>query len=132
MYSREIKIGNAKLNVATARSKKQQEKGLMHIKGLSCNHGMLFEYPKEQFLSFWMKNTSIPLSIAFIDKNKKILEIIDMEPLSEKSIKSSEPVKWALETNRGWFQRNQVSVGDIVEISPESLVKIRITKQKQE
>ena len=114
-----IKINNALLKVAVAKTEPEQKKGLMHIKGLSCNHGMLFQYSKEQFLSFWMKNTKIPLSIAFIDKDLRIVQIEDMKPLDEKPVKSSQKVMWALEANKGWFDNNNVSLGDKVILTPK-------------
>ena len=123
-----IKINNALLKVAVAKSESEQKKGLMHIKGLSCNHGMLFQYSKEQFLSFWMKNTKIPLSIAFINKDLEIVQIEDMKPLDEKPVKSSQKVMWALEANKGWFENNNVSLGDKVILTPEKLINIKIVK----
>ena len=123
-----LKIKSAKIKVATAKTTEEQQQGLMHVKAMPCNHGMLFEYPKEQMLSFWMKNTTIPLSIAFINKNHKIVEIKQMEPLSEESIRSSVPAKWALEANRGWFLRNNIKIGDKVSSLTEGSIKIRIVK----
>ena len=123
-----LKIKSAKIKVAIAKTTKEQQQGLMHVKTMPCNHGMLFEFPKEQILSFWMKNTTLPLSIAFIDKNHKIVEIKEMEPLSEESIKSSVPAKWALETNKGWFLRNNIKIGDKVSRLSEGPIKIRVVK----
>lgn len=123
-----LKINSAKIKVAKAKTTKEHQQGLMHVKAMHCNHGMLFEYPEEQILSFWMKNTTIPLSIAFIDKNHKIVEIKDMQPLSEESVKSSVPAKWALEANKGWFSRNDIKVGDSVGRLAESPIKIRVVK----
>ena len=75
-----------------------------------------------------MKNTYIPLSIAFIGSDKKIIEIQDMQPNSEKSVISKKKAKWALETNKGWFKRNNVSIGDKIKFISDKLVKIRVTK----
>ena len=123
-----IKIGKASLEVAVSKSRAAQKRGLMYIKSLPCNHGMLFEYPKEQKLTFWMKNTKIPLSIAFIDKNKKIIEIQDMDPYDEKKISSEGKAKWALETNQGWFEKNNITVGDSMLLSESRMIKIKIVK----
>ena len=128
MKTKIIKINEARLEVAVAETTAQQSKGLMHIKVLPCDHGMLFQYPSEQKLSFWMKNTYIPLSIAFIGSDKKIIEIQDMQPNSEKSVISKKKAKWALETNKGWFKRNNVSIGDKIKFISDKLVKIRVTK----
>ena len=74
-----------------------------------------------------MKSTPIPLSIAFIDKDKKIIQIEDLEPYDEASVHSDRPAKWALEANQGWFDRNNISIGDKINI-PGRLVKIRVIK----
>ena len=89
----------------------------MHEKELPKNEGMLFVYPNERILKFWMKDTTIPLSIAFIGESGKILDIQDMSPLSETTIKSKSPAKFALEVNRGWFKDNIVKEGDYIDIS---------------
>ncbi len=123
-----IQINNAPLKVTTMKTKASQAKGLMHFRSLACNYGALFEYPSERILKFWMKNTTIPLSIAFIDKQHKIIEIVDMEPLSEKLIKSSVPAMWALETNQGWFADNKIKIGDKVEGLFSRGIKIRVLK----
>ena len=99
----------------------------MHTKNLSRDQGMLFSYPQDRILTFWMKNTTIPLSIAFIDKNKKIVQIEDLEPLSEESIESNQKVKWALEVNKGWFSKNNIKIGDKVNFS-HNKIKIRVLK----
>ena len=127
---KKIKINNAKLSVVVAKTKEDHEKGLMHIKGLKCNHGMLFQHPVEKTLTFWMKNTFIPLSIAFIDKNGKIIEIKEMKPLSEKRITCKKPAMYALEVNKGWFKQNNVKVGDKVQGLSNS-IGIQIVKLPQ-
>ena len=125
-----IKVGSAELQVAIAETPEEREQGLMHIKGMPCNHGMLFKFSEEKILSFWMKNTAIPLSIAFIDENMQIVEIQNMKPLDEKPIKSTKMAKYALETNKGWFDRNNISVGDRVSLNhkEKKSVKIKIIK----
>jgi uncharacterized protein len=87
----------------------EQAKGLMDRTTLGENKGMLFVYPEERKLSFWMKNTLIPLSIAFIDSEKPL----DDEP---PSYVSAEPAQYALEVNQGFFERRGVKVGDSVEL----------------
>ena len=80
------------------------------------NEGMLFVYRREEVLSFWMKNTSIPLSIAFIDKKGVITEIRDMEPMGMDSVRAAKPAQYALEVNRGWFTKNGIKVGAKVKL----------------
>ena len=99
----------------------------MNITSLGENEGMLFCYPKEQELNFWMKSTPIPLSIAFIDKDKVITQIEELYPYDESGIKTNKntPAKWALEVNSGWFEKNNIKVGQKVDI-PFREVKIRV------
>ena len=111
---RTLKINNAKLKIKLATTPKEMVKGLKNVTSMPQDEGMLFCYPREEILSFWMKSTPIPLSIAFIDKNKRIIQIEDMEPYDETSIKSSKPAKWALEVNRGWFDDNNIKIGDSI------------------
>jgi uncharacterized membrane protein (UPF0127 family) len=96
----------------------EQAKGLMDRTTLGKNRGMLFVYPEERRLSFWMKNTLIPLSIAFIDSEKRIIDIQDMKPLDDEppSYVSAEPAQYALEVNQGFFEKRSVKVGDHVEL----------------
>jgi uncharacterized protein len=94
----------------------EQAKGLMDRTTLGENRGMLFVYPEERELSFWMKNTLIPLSIAFIDSERRIIDIQDMKPLDDKPphYVSAEPAQYALEVNQGFFEERDVRVGDRV------------------
>ena len=123
-----IFINNIPLTVKLADTKAKQSKGLQNTSNLSQDEGMLFCYPHEKKVSFWMKETTIPLSIAFIDKNMLITQISDLEPLSEKSVKSNKVSKWALEVNQGWFADNNISVGDKVNIPVSKNIKIRVLK----
>ena len=120
-----IKVGNAELKVKLATTEEQQARGLMNISSLPKDHGMLFVYQKEKYLSFWMKNTSIPLAIAFIDKNKRITQIELLEPHNEVVVKSKQPSQWALEVNQDWFNNNNVGIGDTIDIFNRE-IKIRV------
>ncbi len=90
----------------------------MYRTALAENRGMLFVFAKEQRLSFWMKNTLIPLSIAYIDAQGRIVDIQDMKPLDDDppDYVSAEPAKYALEVNRGFFEERGVKVGDKAEL----------------
>jgi len=92
----------------------EQARGLMHRKALGKNRGMLFVFPGEEERSFWMRDTTIPLSIAYIDSRGRITDILDMKPLDDKPphYVSSEPVQYALEVNQGFFEERGVKVGD--------------------
>lgn len=88
----------------------------MHRKSLDDDKGMLFIFEEERPLSFWMKNTYIPLSIAFFNHRKEIINVVDMEPdglfrLKLDSYFSAGPAQYALEMNRGWFKKNDIDVG---------------------
>ncbi|MGH8679713.1 MAG: DUF192 domain-containing protein, partial [Burkholderiales bacterium] len=84
-------------------------------KRLPESHGMVFIYVHEERTEMWMKNTYIPLSVAFIDAAGRILNIEEMEPLSEQAHESAGKAKYALEMNRGWFARRAIRRGDRVE-----------------
>jgi uncharacterized protein len=96
----------------------ERARGLMYRKELREDRGMLFDFPREQPLSFWMKNTRIPLSIAYIDSEGRITDILDMKPLDDEPphYVSSEPVQYALEVNQGFFEERGVRVGDHAEL----------------
>jgi uncharacterized protein len=98
----------------------EQQRGLMERTELGENSGMLFVYQEEQQLSFWMRNTLIPLSIAYIDADGQIVDIQDMQPLDETSHPSAEPAQYALEVNQGFFEEHGVQVGDTVEVPPDA------------
>jgi uncharacterized protein len=96
----------------------ERERGLMDRTSLGEDRGMLFVFRREQPLSFWMRDTRIPLSIAYIDSKGRITDILDMKPLDDKPphYVSSEPVQYALEVNQGFFDERGVKVGDHVEL----------------
>jgi uncharacterized membrane protein (UPF0127 family) len=89
----------------------------MGRKHLGEDEGMLFIFEKEGYHSFWMKNTLIPLSVAFIDRAGTILKMTDMEPLTLDSHPPPKPILYALEMKRGWFLTNGVQVGDVLRFS---------------
>ena len=85
--------------------------GLMHRESLAQNAGMLFVFDDPAVHCMWMKNTLIPLSVAFIDDRGAIVNIEDMEPHSEVSHCAAQPVRYALEMNRGWFASRGLKPG---------------------
>ena len=107
-------IAVVKAEIAAAPEARQQ--GLMFRQELPEGEGMLFIFEADQILSFWMKNTYIPLTIAFIAWDGRIIDIKDMYPHDETSVTSSRSVRYALEVPQGWFSRTGVQVGDIVKI----------------
>jgi len=102
------------ITVEIARTEAERAKGLMHRKNLPDGKGMIFIFDRDQQMSFWMKNTVIPLSIAFIASTGRIIEIRDMQPLDLSAVKSSRSVRYALEMPQGWFDRAGVKPGDVI------------------
>lgn len=78
---------------------------------------MLFVFDDDQYLSFWMKNTSIPLSIAFLDKNGIVTDIYSMKPFSLEPVVSSRKCRYAIEVNDGFFEECGLKIGDRIEIN---------------
>jgi uncharacterized protein len=111
-----IDTGDAdvRVQVEVADDMDEMQMGLMGRTALAENAGMLFVYPKERELSFWMKDTLIPLSIAFMDSEGRIVDIQDMKALDDKPphYASAEPARYALEVNEGFFDERGVEVGD--------------------
>jgi uncharacterized protein len=99
-----------------AKTHEERSMGLMYRKSLQDGYGMLFVFDRDEVLSFWMKNTLIPLSIAFISYDGKIIDIKDMYPQDTNSVKSSRSARYALEAPQGWFSRVGINVGDSVKI----------------
>lgn len=128
MKFKQIKVKNTPLKVKLAETIPDQEKGLKFIDNLNQNEGMLFVYKQERVLSFWMKDTKIPLSIAFIDKNYKITQIEDLKPLSEDKIVSKKRSKFALEVNKGWFNKNNININDKISFVGHKTIKISVKK----
>jgi uncharacterized membrane protein (UPF0127 family) len=99
-----------------ARTGEEREKGLMFRESLADGEGMLFIFERDQMLSFWMKNTLIPLSVAYIAYDGRIIEIHDMRPGDLSPVYSSRSARYALEAPQGWFDRAGVVPGDLVSI----------------
>jgi uncharacterized membrane protein (UPF0127 family) len=104
--------GTVAIQVEIARTDEQRSQGLMHRTRLDDGRGMLFVFDRDEMVSFWMKNTLIPLSIAFISSDGRIMEIRDMEPESLDPVRSGRSVRYALEVPQGWFSRVNLGVGD--------------------
>ncbi len=101
------------LQVEIADTPEESARGLMFRKELPRDAGMLFVFEEPRRAGFWMRNTLVPLSIAFLSEDGVVLEIRDMQPLDETSVVSaSASVKFAVEANQGWFERNGVRPGD--------------------
>jgi len=106
------------VRVEVADTEPERELGLMGRTALGEDRGMLFVFDEEQELSFWMKDTLIPLSVAFMDSEGRIVDIQDMKPLDEDPpyTVSAEPAQYALEVNKGFFEERGIEVGDSAEL----------------
>ena len=102
------------VNAEIAEKAEDRNHGFMERKNIPDGTGMLFVFEKDQILSFWMKNTPHPLSIAYIDSKGKIRNIYDMTPYSLSSIISTVSVRYALEVPQGWYKKNGITEGDTV------------------
>jgi uncharacterized membrane protein (UPF0127 family) len=114
MEKASISVAGKAFTVEVARTDAERQQGLMGRKSLGPTEGMLFVFDRDQRLDFWMKNTRVPLSIAFLSSEGKILELVDMQPLSEKIIRSRLSCRYALELPQGTFQAIGAGVGTAV------------------
>ena len=110
-----IKIDKHLLRVEIANTQHLRSKGLMHRTKLGIDEGMIFIFPNSRKVSFWMKNTLIPLDIAYFTSHGRLVEVMTMVPDDGvKSYPSSEKILYAIETNAGWFQQHKIEQGAIL------------------
>ncbi|MDE2878479.1 DUF192 domain-containing protein [Candidatus Palauibacter soopunensis] len=110
-----LRVGGIEIQVEVADDADERQRGLMYRESLEENQGMLFVYPEQRTLGFWMKNTLIPLDIAYIDREGRIVDIQQMEPQTTETHDSAAPAMYALEMNLGWFEANGIRIGDLIE-----------------
>jgi len=106
---------HGRLNVRIAETEQERHTGLMHVMALAEDDGMAFVFPKPVTESFWMKDTLIPLSVAFVDADDRVVSISDMEPCTDDpcpTYAASAPYTLAVEANLGWFADHGVTNGD--------------------
>ncbi|MGC9236083.1 MAG: DUF192 domain-containing protein [Thiomonas sp.] len=106
-----LKVGGHVLRAEVAATAEQQQTGLMNRRSLPANHGMVFVWSQPQAVCMWMKNTFIPLSVAFIAADGRIVNIADMQPETEDVHCAQTDVRYALETPLHWFSRHGVKPG---------------------
>jgi uncharacterized protein len=108
-----VALGPYGLEVEIAADPVRRALGLMFRRSMPADRGMLFVFPEDEILSFWMSNTLIPLSVGFLDADHRILNIADMEPLDDLSFHvSAAPARYGLEVHRGWFADRGIEPGD--------------------
>ena len=110
----ELRIKGQRVVAEIAATEATRTTGLMNRFSLQPDHGMLFVFQAPQALAFWMKNTYMPLSIAFIGADGRIANIDDMAPLTEATHPSRGPVLYALEMKKGWFAQHDIGAGEPV------------------
>jgi uncharacterized membrane protein (UPF0127 family) len=104
--------GPVTIRAEIARTEEQRERGFMFREEVKDGEGMLFVFDRDQVLSFWMKNTLVPLSIAYISRDGVIREIRDLEPGNLRPVVSGRSCRYALEVPRGWFGKAGVEPGN--------------------
>lgn len=109
-----LHMGGREVQVEVANKPATRFSGLMYRRELDEDNGMLFIFPDSARRAFWMKNTLIPLSVAFIDEKGVIENILEMPPETEENFLSSGPAKYVLEMNKGWYDKRGVKAGDAV------------------
>ncbi|UCD79542.1 MAG: DUF192 domain-containing protein, partial [Desulfobacterales bacterium] len=121
-----ISIKGHSLTVELAATPTARACGLAHRNELPPTHGMLFIFPDVRPATFWMKDTRIPLSIAFVDESGKIINIRNMAPMqTDVQYHSAGPAKYALEVNQGWFKKNGIEAGDHVVMELPLVIDIK-------
>ncbi|MBC3875778.1 DUF192 domain-containing protein [Undibacterium flavidum] len=114
----QFQIGTQKLEAELALSAEERQRGLMFRESLAENQGMMFQFAHADYYCMWMKNTLIPLSIAFIDEQGKIINIEEMQANNEQTTCAKSKARYALEMNAGWYSQRQIMVGQEVEGLP--------------
>lgn len=132
-----FQLGSAKFTAYIADDDQKRAQGLMFIEKMSEDVGMLFVFETQQPLGFWMKNTLIPLSIGFFDKDGVLIDVQEMKVAESlisnevPSYQSKKPALYALEMNRGWFARHKIKEGIQLEIlskAPSKLLQGKLTR----
>jgi uncharacterized membrane protein (UPF0127 family) len=118
-----MKIGSRDFELEVARTAEEQERGLMKRDSMPQNHGMIFVFPDEHLLSFWMKDTRFPLDILFLDRKGKVVSIFRMKPYDLSNTSSEKPAQYAIELNAGAAKDAGVKVGDVLDIPAAAQAK---------
>lgn len=124
IYPLRLKVGDRELKTLVAYTDAARKVGLMNRDTLGEDVGMLFIYavaPKDEKLGFWMKNTRIPLSIAFIDDLGEVKQIEDMKAYNLTTVRSRYDVRYALEVAKGWYEKAGLKVGDLLPDFPSKV-----------
>lgn len=107
----DLSAGMHRIRAEVADNMNARMTGLMHRQSMAQNAGMVFVFEAQEVHCMWMKNTLIPLSVAFVDEAGAIINIADMQPHSEQSHCAARPARYALEMNKGWFAQRGIKAG---------------------
>ena len=107
----DLTAGFHRIEAEVAANQANRQRGLMMRERMAANHGMLFVFPQAERHCMWMRNTLLPLSVAFLDDQGRILNIEDMQPQTENNHCAVTPARFALEMNRGWFAGKGIKPG---------------------
>ncbi|VFR21918.1 exported protein [plant metagenome] len=117
---RELTAGMHRIHAEIADTDASRTRGLMRRESLAPNHGMLFIFQDSDTRCFWMRNTPLPLTIAFLDDAGRVVNLADMAPHTETPHCSAEPVRYALEMEQGWFSQRGIQAGARLQGLPEA------------
>lgn len=120
-----LHVGGRALEVELAATPAARRDGLMFRTSVPRGRGMLFVFKEAELLSFWMRNTLVPLDVAFADETGRIFQIERMEAESEEAHESTRPARYALEVPAGWFRENGITAGAVMELS-ESIRRLPV------
>jgi len=118
LAQRRLNAGIHLIQAEIAATDRDRSRGLMHRQSLGPSDGMLFVFEQTDTQCFWMRNTLIPLSIAFLADDGRVVNVADMAPQTDTPHCSIEPVRYALEMNQGWFARRGIGPGKVIEGLP--------------
>jgi uncharacterized protein len=107
----ELTVGFHRIEAEVAATPEHRMVGLMHRKSMPQQRGMLFVFPQVERHCMWMRNTFLPLSVAFLDEKGVILNIEDMQPETENNHCAAKDARYALEMNQGWFKARGAKAG---------------------
>lgn len=110
----DLQIGMYRINSEVAADQGNRMQGLMHRKSMAQHEGMLFVFTEQAIHCMWMRNTNIPLSVAFLDESGRIINVEDMEPHTENNHCAKTPARYALEMNKGWFAARKIKAGTTI------------------
>lgn len=110
----QLSTGIHLIRAEVAANDQDRQRGLMYREKMGTNEGMLFVFDQPQKVCMWMKNTPLPLSVAFLDEEARIINIEDMAPQTLDSHCADKPARYALEMNKGWFRQKSIKAGAVI------------------